>query len=240
MPVTNEFGQPIGDALPEGWQPPAHPPREMLAGQYVSVAPISVADHGADLFEAASMDRSGEGWTYLPYGPFDELSAFEDWMTATCLGSDPQFYAYISNETGKAVGWGSYLRIKTKEASIEVGHIRLTPLMQRTRMATEAMYLKIRNAFDMGYRRFEWKCDDLNAPSRRAAERLGFTFEGIFRQATHYLGRNRDTAWYAITDQEWPAIKAGHEEWLAPGNFDQEGTQRNKLEALIAARRAGA
>ena len=240
MPVTNEFGQPIGDPLPEGWAPPEHPPRDVLRGRYVSVEPLEITRHAADLFDAARLDESGEGWTYLPYGPFSHLSEFEDWMSATCLGQDPQFYAYVSAETGRAVGWGSYLRIKTKEASIEVGHIRLTPLMQRTAMATDAMYLKMKNAFDLGYRRFEWKCDALNAPSRRAAERLGFIYEGIFRQATHYRGRNRDTAWYGITDQEWPSIRAAHERWLSPENFDEEGHQKATLGSLLSADRAGA
>lgn len=240
MPVTNEFGQPIGDPLPDDWSPPVHPPREVLTGRYVSVEPIELARHAAELFEAARLDETGEGWTYLPYGPFSELTAFEEWMASTCLGDDPQFYAYVSQETGKAVGWGSYLRIKTKEASIEVGHIRLTPLMQRTAMATEAMYLKMKNAFDLGYRRFEWKCDALNGPSRRAAERLGFTYEGIFRQATHYRGRNRDTAWFGITDQEWPAIRAAHEKWLAPENFDPDGRQIATLGSLLPGDQAGA
>ncbi len=233
MPVTNEFGQPVGDRLPEGWQSPSHPPRKQLEGRYVTVAPLDLEQHAADLFDADANDRSGEGWTYLPYGPFSELRKFREWMAATCFSDDPQFYAYVSNETGKAVGWGSYLRIKTKEGSIEVGHIRLTPLIQRTPMATEAMYLKIRNAFDLGYRRFEWKCDSLNGPSCRAAERLGFSFEGIFRQATHYKGRNRDTAWYAITDRDWPRIRAGQEAWLAPENFDAQGRQNAPLASLV-------
>ncbi len=236
MPVTNEFNQPIGDPLPDGWQPPPHPPREALEGRYVTVTPLNLDQQAADLFEADANDRTGEGWTYLPYGPFSKLQDFKDWMAATCFNNDPQFYAYVSNETGKAAGWGSYLRIKTKEGSIEAGHIRLTPLLQRTPMATEAMHLKIKNAFELGYRRFEWKCDSLNAPSCRAAERLGFTFEGIFRQATHYRGRNRDTAWYAIIDQDWPDIRAAHEAWLAPENFDRDGQQKAPLGAFIAAR----
>ncbi|MEM7429493.1 MAG: GNAT family protein [Pseudomonadota bacterium] len=235
MPITNEFGQPVGESLPAGWSPPPPPPRKALIGRYVSLEPIDPDRHSADLYEADAEDRTGEGWTYMPYGPFADPLAFREWMANTCCGDDPQFYAYVDNSTGKAGGWGSYLRIKTREASIEVGHIRLSPKLQRTRMATEAMYLKIRNAFDLGYRRFEWKCDALNAPSRRAAERLGFTFEGTFRQATHYKGRNRDTAWFSITDGEWPNVRAAHEAWLAPANFDASGRQKSSLTSCLTA-----
>jgi RimJ/RimL family protein N-acetyltransferase len=230
----NEHGQPIGDALPDGWQPPPRPPGEPIEGPRVRVEPIDPERHAADLFEANRLDQSGAGWTYLAYGPFEDLPAYRAWLETSCLGDDPMFWAYIDRAMGTAVGLGSYLRIAPKDGVIEVGHLRFSPKLQRTALATEAMYLKMKNVFDLGYRRYEWKCDALNAPSRRAAERYGFTFEGIFRQATHYRGRNRDTAWYSITDAEWPGIRAAHEAWLDPANFDDAGQQRRKLETFMA------
>ena len=196
------------------------------------VEPLDPARHAGDLHEANLLDETGAGWTYLTYGPFDTLEAYRAWLETTCMKEDPQFWAYVDKKAGKTIGLGSYLRIKPVEASIEVGHIRLSPLLQRTPMATEVMHLKMKNAFDLGYRRYEWKCDALNAPSRRAAERLGFTFEGIFRQATHYNGRNRDTAWFAVIDKDWPAVQAAHEAWLDASNFDEAGRQRQALSSL--------
>jgi len=155
-------------------------------------------------------------------------------MRKSCLGEDPLFHAIVERKTGEAVGVASYLRIDPANGVIEVGHINYSPLLQRTRAATEAMFLMMRRVFDeLGYRRYEWKCDALNAPSRAAAGRYGFRFEGIFRQATVYKGRNRDTAWYAIIDKDWPALKAAYERWLAPENFDAEGRQRVRLAALV-------
>lgn len=233
MTRKNDLGQPIGDALPEGWQPPLYPPRTAMTGPRVRVEPIDPARHADDLFAANRLDQTGAGWTYLNYGPFDDAAEYRAWMETSCLGDDPQFWAYIDLATGTAVGLGSYLRIVPKDGVIEVGHLRFSPKLQRTPLATEAMYLKMKNVFDLGYRRYEWKCDALNAPSRRAAERYGFVFEGIFRQATHYRGRNRDTAWYAITDADWPAVRAAHEAWLALGNFDDAGGQRTRLDDFM-------
>ncbi|MGI9521631.1 MAG: GNAT family N-acetyltransferase, partial [Hyphomicrobiaceae bacterium] len=204
MVRKNDFGQPIGQPLPPDWMPPAPPPRTNLVGAHVRVEPLDPDQHAEELFAANCLDPNGEGWTYLAYGPFKDISSYKEWMSTQCMGADPMFWAYIDVGTERAVGLGSYMRIDPSNAVIEVGHLRFSPKLQRTTMATEAMYLKMRNVFDLGYRRYEWKCDSLNAPSRRAAERYGFNFEGIFRQATHYKGRNRDTAWFAITDSDWP------------------------------------
>jgi len=233
MTRTNDLGQPIGDPLPDGWRPPPPPARPVLEGARVRVEPLYPARHAADLFAANTLDKSGAGWTYLLAGPFSSLSEYRDWMETTCMGDDPMFSAYIDLTTGKPVGLGAYLRIAPSVASIEVGHLRFSPKLQRTPLSTEAMYLKMKHVFELGYRRYEWKCDALNAPSRRAAERYGFKFEGVFRQATHYRGRNRDTAWFSIIDTEWPGIRAAHEAWLDPANFDSEGRQRRRLSDLM-------
>ena len=174
-------------------------------------------------------------WTYMAYGPFASLEDYRHWMSTTGAGGDPLFHAIIDTATGKAVGVASYLRIDPGNGAIEVGHIAYAPALQKTRAATESMFLLMRRVFDeLGYRRYEWKCDNANAPSRRAAERLGFTFEGVFRQAVVYKGRNRDTAWYAIIDKDWPALKAAYETWLDPANFDAASRQRLSLGTLTA------
>ena len=229
MTKTNEFGQPIGDDLPVGWREPIIPKREPMLGQYTRVEPLRIADHAQDLFIANQYDKTGEDWTYLGYGPFESFTDYVAWLETVCESEDPMFWAYIDSNTDRAVGLGSYLRINPKVGSIEVGHLRFSPLMQRTVLATEAMFLKMELAFSLGYRRYEWKCDALNIPSKRAAERLGFKFEGVFRQATHYRGRNRDTAWFSIIDKEWPVVKAAHKEWLNPSNFDGRRVQQKPL-----------
>ena len=231
----NDHGQPIGYDLP-GWSERRRPPKTPMDGGHVRVEPIDPQRHAADLFAANGLDREGRNWTYLNAGPFTRLEDYEAWMQATCLGADPLFHAIIDKPTGKAVGVASYLRIDPKMGVIEVGHINYSPLLQRTAGATEAMFLMASRVFDeLGYRRYEWKCDALNAPSRRAAERLGFTYEGIFRQAVIYKGRNRDTAWYAMIDKEWPALKRAYLEWLEPGNLAGPAEQRRSLGALTAA-----
>lgn len=197
--------------------------------------PLVAKLHAGDLYEADAEDRDGTSWTYLPYGPFPSLMAYEDWISATCQGDDPMFFAIIDFSFGKPVGVASYLRIIPESGSIEVGHVHYSPSLQRSRAATEAMYLMMKNAFDLGYRRYEWKCDSLNAPSCAAANRLGFFFEGIFRQATIYRGRNRDTAWYSIIDSEWPQLEGAFTEWLSDSNFDQDGNQRVALSKLTLA-----
>lgn len=173
-------------------------------------------------------------WTYLPYGPFESAMAYSHWADGMSQRSDPFFYTILDRTTEQPLGLASYLRIDPASGSIEVGHIHYSPLLQRTPAATEAMFLLMQHAFALGYRRYEWKCDSLNEPSRAAAQRLGFSFEGIFRQATVVKGRNRDTAWFAMTDQEWPALRAAFLQWLAPSNFDAEDRQRERLSDLTA------
>jgi len=204
-----------------------------MEGQFCRVEPIDVERHAADLHGANREDEDGRIWTYLAYGPFERLEDYRDWMRKTCLGEDPLFHAVIDLKTGRATGVASYLRIDPAPGVIEVGHINYAPALQDTPAATEAMFLMMRRVFDeLGYRRYEWKCDALNAPSRAAALRLGFEYEGLFRQATIYKQRNRDTAWYAIIDRDWSAHKARYERWLDPANFDAAGRQRQSLSAI--------
>src|SRR6266851_5090938 len=190
----------------------------------------------AELFDAYAEDKEGRTWTYLAYGPFAGFGGFRDLMQAHFFGQDLLCHIIIDRTSGRAAGMASYMRIDPAMGSIEVGSIAYSPRLQKSRAATETMYLMMRRAFDeLGYRRYEWKCDALNAPSRQAAERLGFRFEGMFRQAVVYKGRNRDTAWYSIIDREWPALKAAFERWLDPRNFDGEGRQRESLSAQTRA-----
>ena len=205
-----------------------------MTGRYCRIEPIDPERHAAQLYDANSRDTSGRAWTYL-FAPLPgSFDAYLRWMTATCLGDDPMFHAIVDGATGKAVGVASFMRIDLKNGVIEVGNINSSPLLQRSRAATEAMYLMMKRAFALGYRRYEWKCDSLNAPSRAAAQRLGFSYEGIFRQAVVYKGRSRDTAWYAMIDNEWPALDQAFTRWLDPDNFDGQGRQRQRLSALTA------
>jgi RimJ/RimL family protein N-acetyltransferase len=230
-PTLNKLGQPVGFDIPR-WTPPNHPPRESMVGRFCRVELLDIGRHAADLYRANRLDSENRIWTYLAYGPFDNLESYLAWMDRLCCGNDPLFHAVVDGKTGKAVGLASYLRIDPASGSIEVGHINYSPSLQRTAAATEAMYLMMKRAFDLGYRRYEWKCDALNAPSRAAAQRLGLSFEGVFRQATIYKGRNRDTAWYAAIDQEWPALQSAFQQWLDPANFDANGQQRARLADL--------
>jgi RimJ/RimL family protein N-acetyltransferase len=203
----NSLGQPIGFDLSD-WKVPPFPSREVMTGQFCRLEPLDLKSHAAEVWNAFSVDREGRMWTYLPYGPFDSAESFRQWVDEYCLGNDPLFFVIIDRTSGKPVGMVSYLRIAPSAGCIEVGHVLFSPALQRTPIATDAMYLIMRRAFEMGYRRYEWKCDALNAKSRAAAERLGFKFEGIFRQAVVYKNRNRDTAWYSIIDSEWPTLGA--------------------------------
>ena len=231
--TRNTLGQPIGWPV-AAWTRPQRPPRTPVAGRYVRVEPLDLERHASDLFEAQRADTEGRNWTYLPYGPFATEADYRAWMARTCLGDDPLFHAVIDAATGRAVGVASYLRIDPSNGVIEVGHINFTPALQRMRGATESMFLMMQRAFDLGYRRYEWKCDALNQPSRAAAMRLGFSFEGVFRQAAIYKGRNRDTAWYSALDSEWPALERAFLTWLDPGNFDEAGRQRVRLSDLTS------
>ncbi|HET7772147.1 MAG TPA: GNAT family protein [Chloroflexota bacterium] len=195
--------------------------------------PLDAGRHAPDLWEANAEDRGGRMWTYLSVGPFARLEEYRAWVESVMPSEDPLFHAIVDVESGKAVGICGYLRIDPGNGVIEVGHLQYSPRLQQTRAATEAMYLMMRRAFEeLGYRRYEWKCDSLNGPSRAAAERLGFRFEGIFRKAIVYKGRRRDTAWFSIIDDEWAGVKGALERWLAPANFDGEGKQRVKLGEL--------
>jgi RimJ/RimL family protein N-acetyltransferase len=231
------LNQPIGHPLP-GWSPARHPGHIAMTGQYARLEPLDADRHCADLFAAFSTDPDGAIWTYSVNEPFAREEDLKAWLRSIS-GLDAQpFFAIIDAGTGQANGIASYLRIEPDHGVIEVGSITFSPLLQRSRVASEAMFLMMARVFnDLGYRRYEWKCDALNAPSRRAAERLGFTFEGVFRQALVYKRRNRDTAWFSILDSEWPAIERAFLAWLEPGNFDAQGMQKLRLADLIAAGR---
>ncbi|GAC1505738.1 MAG: GNAT family protein [Candidatus Dormibacteraceae bacterium] len=215
------------------WKSARLPERIALAGESVTLEPLDPARHATALFAAA--DGAPAIWDYLAYGPFEREGEFTEWLEARAASDDPLFYALVDREAGVARGMASYLRMDASNGVIEIGHIWFAPVLQRTRQATEAIFLLARHAFDeLGYRRLEWKCDSLNAPSRRAAERFGFVYEGVFRQHMVIKGRNRDTAWYAMTDADWPVRRAAFEAWLAAENFDQHGHQRESLSAVRA------
>lgn len=232
MTRTNDAGQPIGHPV-AGWAPAQPPTAIPVVGRTVRIERLDPGNHGQQLFDALQ-PAPAEHWTYLPWGPFADRPAFDAWIVGMASATDPFFHALIDTTTDRAVGVAAYLRIDPPQGSIEVGGIVYGPSLQRTVAATEAMYLLMKRAFEeLGYRRYEWKCDSLNAPSRAAALRLGFTPEGTFRQHRVYKGRNRDTAWFSITDGEWPAVKANLEAWLDPSNFSPDGTQRSSLERTV-------
>ncbi|CUH66139.1 hypothetical protein TG4357_02255 [Thalassovita gelatinovora] len=220
-------GQTKTDAALRNWKTPPAPTGAVLEGRYARLEKLSADRHAALLY------RSFEGhdavWDYLPYGPFHSAAAYHRWMRDVTQDDDPLFYAIRDSETGRFGGVASYLRITPGMGVIELGHINLSPALQKTRAATEAFFLMMKWAFDQGYRRFEWKCDAGNIGSRRAAQRLGLSYEGIFRQHLIVKGRNRDTAWFAATDQEWPALQEAFTFWLSPGNFDANGRQKERL-----------
>lgn len=225
MPHTTPLGEPIGAPV-INWTAPPRPQRAAMTGRYCRLEPLS-ADHAEDLFAAHSTDTEGRMWTYLPAGPFETLETFCPFIDTLVASQDPLHYAIIVE--GRAVGSASFLRIAPDAGSIEVGFITYSPLLQRTRASTEAMFLMMNWVFEAGYRRYEWKCNSLNGPSRRSAQRLGFSFEGVFRQAQIVKGANRDTAWFAAIDAEWPALKTAFESWLAQDNFDGQGQQIRRL-----------
>jgi len=228
---VNDLGQPIGH-LVAGWTPRPRPTARPMEGRWCRLEPLDPARHADDLYRANSADEQGRMWTYLPYGPFESLAAYRAWVEGVAGRDDPMFFAVVDGE-GRAVGVAALQRIDPENGSIEVGHLAYSPALQATTAATEAMALLMRLVFEeLGYRRYEWKCDSLNAASRRAAQRLGFVYEGVFRQAVVVKGRNRDTAWLSITDAEWPRLADAYERWLAPDNFDAEGRQRLALSKL--------
>jgi RimJ/RimL family protein N-acetyltransferase len=229
MSQAQRVGEPVDT------RPADRPRREPLAGRYVDVVPIDAKRHGDDLYAAATGPGTETMWTYLTIGPWTERASLDAWLAQAERSEDPFVYALVDKTAGKALGVATYLRIEPAHRVIEVGGLWFTPQLQRTRASTEAMYLMAKNAFEvLRYRRYEWKCNSYNEPSRRAALRLGFTYEGLFRQHMIARGRNRDTAWFSMLDGEWPERKAAFERWLAPENFDAAGRQRTRLEACAA------
>jgi RimJ/RimL family protein N-acetyltransferase len=234
---TSENGLPSSDLGPLVDAHPAHrPERVTLAGRWVTLAPLDAHKHAVSLYDGSNGEPERERvWTYLFDGPYATLHDFRASLETKARSEDPLFFAVIDRTTGRALGYHSLMRFDAANRVIEVGNIMYTPPLQRTAGATEAQYLFASYVFDtLGVRRYEWKCNAFNAPSRRAAERLGFTFEGIFRQHMIVKGRNRDTAWYAMLDGEWPALKAAFELWLRRDNFDDAGRQKESLSALRA------
>jgi RimJ/RimL family protein N-acetyltransferase len=225
--------QPIGRLVP-GWTARPAPPRTPMQGRFCRVEALDPARHGEELFAANQLDVQGRNWTYLSVGPFKGFEDYRAWLEKVAAQDDPLFHTIVDLATGKAVGTAAYMRIVPVHGVIEIGFINYSPLLQRKAAATEAMFLMMSRVFDeLGYRRYEWKCDSLNAASRAAAARLGFQYEGHFRQAVVNKGRNRDTDWFSILDSEWPTLKRAYEAWLAPGNFDETGRQRATLQALM-------
>jgi RimJ/RimL family protein N-acetyltransferase len=226
----------LGDPV-TNWTPPPRPDHKAISGRHVRLEPLEAETHAFDL-HAAFHGHDGL-WDYMPYGPFASASAYHRWARDREAGEDPRFFVLRDVVGGKCGGIASYLRITPEAGSIEVGHICISPAMQRGVAATEAMFLMMDWAFRAGYRRYEWKCNALNIASRRAAQRLGFSFEGVFRNHMVVKGRNRDTAWFSVIDSEWPALHEAYAAWLSPGNFDSAGRQRERLSDLTGLVRAG-
>ncbi|MFE4516813.1 GNAT family N-acetyltransferase [Kitasatospora sp. NPDC056783] len=235
MPAhLNEHGRPIGHPLPHWTARPA-PARVTLEGRLCRVEPLDADRHADDLYAAYALAEDGADWTYLTSGPFDSPADYRAYATEAVRADDPLHYAVVDLSTGKAVGTLALMRQDPANGVVEVGSVTFSPLLKRTPVSTEAQFLLMSYVFEeLGYRRYEWKCDSLNEPSRAAALRLGFTFEGIFRQAVVYKGRNRDTAWYSVIDAEWPRVGKALRDWLSPDNFDGEGRQKRSLSAIRA------
>ncbi len=234
MADNPQLGAPV-TALPSGRRPERRP----LMGRLVVIEPLDVARHAGDLYASfASSDPEGRLWAYVSGGPFTRFEAFRDWLIAAQSGDDPMAFAIVPKESGRAAGMASYMRMKPQDGVGEIGYIWFAPALQRTRAATEALYVMMAHLLDdLRYRRLEWKCNALNAASRRAAERLGFAFEGIFRNHMIMKGRNRDTAWYAILAEDWPPLARAFETWLGDDNFTADGRQKQRLSDLTRAAR---
>jgi RimJ/RimL family protein N-acetyltransferase len=215
----------------KNWTPRPRPERKRLEGRYVRLEPLSAAAHGDGLYEAATVGNADERFRWIGETTPDSRAAFQPWLEKVEASEDPLYFTVIDKASGKVAGRQTFLRIDPANGVIEIGHIHWGPLMQRKPAATEAHYLFMRHIFDdLGYRRWEWKCNNRNEPSKRAAERFGFKFEGVFRQHMIIKGENRDTAWYSIIDKEWPALKQAYWGWLDPANFDSDGSQKRRLE----------
>ena len=232
--VPNASGDPIGIEVDQAAKPELPDGGLVISGSLCRLEQLRAEAHAVDLFEAFSLDASDSLWTYLPQAPFQSADEFSAWVKHIQGQQDPVFYAIIDDQTNKAVGISSHLRIDPRASSIEIGWLTFSPSMQKKPIATQAVYLMMKNAFDLGYRRLEWKCNALNAPSIRAAARLGMSFEGVFRQATIVKGRSRDTAWFSILDNEWPQVRSSMETWLAADNFDEAGNQKLRLSDLTS------
>ena len=221
---------------PSGWKGRPRPERKVFEGRFVRLEPLEAKRHGDGLFEASSVPDAGSRFTWLGDFAPESRAAFQPWLEKAEASLDPLFFTVIDKASGKVAGRQTLMRIEPAHGVAEIGNIYWGPLMSRTPAATEAQFLFASYVFDeLGYRRYEWKCDDANKPSERAAERFGFRFEGIFRQHLVIKGKNRDTAWYSIIDKEWPALKKAYEAWLDPANFDEQGRQVKKLEEMRAA-----
>jgi RimJ/RimL family protein N-acetyltransferase len=217
------------------WSPAGSPGRNALTGDLVRLEILDPSRHAESLFTSSHTEGAEQLWEHLAYGPFAGQDEFTAWLTKQAASADPLFFAVVDWESMRALGMASFMRMVPEFGVIEIGHIWFAPAIQQTRQATEAIYLLAKHAFDdLGNRRLEWKCDSLNEPSRRAAARFGFTYEGVFRQHMVVKGRNRDTAWFSITDGEWPVRRAAFEAWLAPENFDENGRQLRSLAAVRA------
>ncbi|CAN7409603.1 GNAT family N-acetyltransferase [Variovorax paradoxus] len=226
----NAYGQPVGPLLP-GWTARPLPPRRAIEGRYCVLEPLDAARHADDLHAAYAQAPDGRDWTYLGVERPADLAGTRAHIERAARSADPMHFAVVDRQSGRAIGTLALMRIDPANGAIEVGSVNFSPLLKHTPMSTEAQHLLMKLAFDeLGYRRYEWKCDNFNEPSKRAAMRLGFQFEGVFRQAVVYKGRSRDTAWFSITDGEWPMLRAALERWLAPANFDAEGRQRMALD----------
>ena len=228
----NQLGQVVGFPLP-GWKPPPLPPHEAVEGRWARLEPLDPKRHAASIYRGVSMDPEGRNWTYSPAGPFSGLVDFAAWLRGVSSSEIPMWFAIVDRSCREALGIASYFEADPPNGVIEIGGVHFPEPLKRTVAATEAMYLMLRTVFDLGYRRCEWRCDALNGPSRAAAERLGFSFEGIFRQHWVYNERNRDTAWYSMIDSEWAATRHAFEEWLDPDNFDDHAVQRTKLRGAM-------
>ena len=207
------------------------PKKIILNGKYVKLEPIIIKKHGKFLFENFQKDQKNIIWKYLPYGPFNSYQNFSEWLRKFCLSNDPFFYAIYSKKIKQYCGMAGYLNIVPDHGTIEVGHINYSPILQNSKEGTEAMFLMMSNVFNnLGYRRYEWKCNNLNNDSKKAAKRLGFKYEGLFRQMFVIKGRNRDTAWFSILDKEWKNIEKNYSKYLSESNFDEQDRQKNKLQ----------
>lgn len=227
--MKNQYNQPIGEPICD-WTTRKKPTKRKMEGRYCYLECLTPEKHVEDLYAVYGPESAVENWTYLPLEKFEDQATFAAYLESASQSKDPLHYAIIDKTTEKAFGTLALMRINQEQGTMEVGFVIYSDQLKKTRIATEAQYLAASYAMDeLGYRRYEWKCDALNEPSKKAALRLGFVFEGVFRQALVYKGRNRDTAWFSIIDSEWPEVKRKLESWLDPENFTEDGKQKKSL-----------